>query len=68
MKKLSSSVPGARVRRKRYYELRRQGIEAQHAAYLVGVVEPSTRGMYERWFQALESGQLAEPEAIRESS
>ena len=52
----NQSVPEAQRRRARYYELRRQGVDAYAAMLELGVSE-TTRDLYERWFKAIESGQ-----------
>lgn len=56
------SVPAGRARRDRYYELRRQGMSGNAAAYELGV-DPSTGYRYERWFQAVERGERIVPGA-----
>jgi hypothetical protein len=57
MKKLAPSHPLARERRARYFELRREGMEMFSAGAEVGVFAKEAVRLYERWFQAEESGQ-----------
>ena len=52
---------GARERRERYYELRRQGLNVTDAAGEVGATDPCTVRRYERWFKAVERGDLIVP-------
>ena len=57
----AGSHAGARERRERYYELRRQGLGITDAAAGAGVTDPRTVNRYERWFQATERGDLIVP-------
>jgi hypothetical protein len=56
MPRPNQSVPEAQRRRARYYELRRQGVDAYGAMLELGISE-TTRALYERWFRVIESGQ-----------
>ena len=56
MPSLPPNVAKGRERREHYYELRREGLNHLDAAAAIGVLDPGTRGRYERWFQAVERG------------
>lgn len=47
-------------RRAEYFRLRREGVKNTEAWRMLGV-SYETGKRYERWFQAIESGQIAEP-------
>ncbi len=56
MKRLNPHT--AQQRREAYYELRRQGWSIYDAAAEVGVHDINTAKRYERWFQAIERGEI----------
>lgn len=61
MKPLSTSPVQARERRERYCALRREGMAMADAAAGAGVNAMDTGARYERWYQAVKSGEVIVP-------
>ena len=60
MKALTTSRPVAVARRDKYYGLRREGMPPWEAAREVDVSDNAAR-RYERWYQAIERGEVPVP-------
>jgi hypothetical protein len=61
MKPLSNDRNAARQRREKFYELRRSGLGMVDAAVAAGVADPVSQARYERWYQAIERGEVPVP-------
>ena len=55
--RLSRTRAAVAARRKIYSDSRHEGMGVWESGYAAGLDEPSTMLRYERWFQAVESGQ-----------